>query len=179
MLQRVALTALAVAGVAGFSGAARAADPAPPEACMQPLAAGSADPAVRDVHFHTSGSGGLITISACIVSGHANVLQGVAANIGIFSKDGVLINYAGGSYTNVAPLANPTADGPKLVLLYGVSIEIDSKYGEAFAPNTVVALTSVSCTKPAPDCAPAAPQTATFLLPVQVDQDLAAAKPGK
>ncbi len=153
------------------AGTARAAE-AYSEACMKPLPPGSPDPAVRDVHFHTTGGGGLITISACIVSAHANILQGVAANIGIFSKDGVLINYAGQSYTNVNPLANPSGDGPKLVLLYGVSIQIDDKYGQDFAPNTVVALTSVSCTKPAPDCAPAAPVSATLLLPVQVDQDL-------
>ncbi len=144
------------------------------EACMKPFPPGGPDPAVRDVHFHTTGSGGLITISACIVSAHPSTLQGVAANIGIFGKDGVLINYAGQSYTNVAPLANPSADGPKLVLLYGVSIQIDDKYGQNFAPNTVVALTSVSCTKPAPDCAPAPPVSTTLLLPVQVDQDLGA-----
>ena len=37
--------------------------------------------------------------------------------------------------------------------MYGVSIEIDNKYGQNFAPNTVVALTSVACTKPLPTCA--------------------------
>jgi hypothetical protein len=169
-------SAVVAAGVLFAPGTARAADPAYSEACMKPLPAGSPDPAVRDVHFHTTGGGGLITISACIVSGHANVLQGVAANVGIFSKDGVLLNYAGQSYTSVAPLANPSADGPKLVLLYGVSIEIDGKYGQEFAPDTVVALTSVSCTKPLPDCAPAPAVSATLLLPVQVDQDLAGAK---
>ena len=36
-----------------------------------------------------------------------------AANVGIFSKDGVLINYAGQSYTNVTPLANPSVAEPK------------------------------------------------------------------
>jgi hypothetical protein len=148
------------------------------EACMKPLPPGSPDPAVRDVHFHTTGGGGLITISACIVSAHPNVLQGVAANIGIFSKAGVLINYAGQSYSNVNPLANPSADGPKLVLLYGVSIQIDDKYGQDFAPNTVVALTSVTCTKAEPDCAPSPAVSTTLLLPVQVDQDLGA-KPAK
>jgi hypothetical protein len=172
----IAAALVACAPLAG--GAARAAEPGYSEACMKPLPAGGPDPAVRDVHFHTTGGGGLITISACVVSAHANALQGVAANVGIFSKDGVLINYAGQSYTNVAPLANPSADGPKLVLLYGVSIQIDDKYGQDFSANTVVALTSVSCTKPQPDCAPAAPVSATLLLPVQVDQDLGA-KPAK
>jgi hypothetical protein len=161
------------------AGAARAAEPVYSQACMKPLPPGSPDPAMRDVHFHTTGNGGLITISACIVSAHPNVLQGVAANVGIFSKDGVLINYAGQSYNNVAPLSNPSADGPKLVLLYGVSIQIDDKYGQNFSPNTVVALTSASCTKPLPDCAPAASVSTTLLLPVQVDQDLGGGKAAK
>jgi hypothetical protein len=174
MSHRVVAAAFAAACACMAAGAAQAADPVYSEACMKPMPPGSPDPAVRDVHFHTTGSGGLITISACVVSAHATMLQGVAANVGIFSKDGVLINYAGQSYTNVAPLANPPVDGPKLVLLYGVSIQIDDKYGQDFAPDTVVALTSVSCTKPAPDCAPAAPVSATLLLPVQVDQDLGA-----
>jgi hypothetical protein len=168
------VAAVAVACVLLAAGAARAADPIYSEACMKPMTQGGPDPAMRDVHFHTTGSGGLITISACVVSAHASVLQGVAANVGIFSKDGVLINYAGQSYTNVAPLANPSPEGPKLVLLYGVSIQIDDRYGQDFAPNTVVALTSVTCAKPLPECAPAAPVSTTLLLPVQVDQDLGA-----
>ncbi len=178
MSNRLAVAAVAVCAILA-AGSARAAEPVYSEACMKPMPPGGPDPAVRDVHFHTTGSGGLITISACIVSGRPNVLQGVAANVGIFSKDGVLINYAGQSYTNVAPLANPSADGPKLVLLYGVSIQIDDKYGQNFAPDTVVALTSVSCAKPLPDCAAAAPVSTTLLLPVQVDQDLGGAKPAK
>ena len=173
MPYRVAAVAFA-ASLCLAAGAAHAADLPYSEACMKPMPAGSPDPAVRDVHFHTTGSGGLITISACVVSARANALQGVAANVGIFSKDGVLINYAGQSYTNVTPLANPPADGPKLVLLYGVSIQIDDKYGQDFAPDTVVALTTVSCTKPLPDCAPAPAVSSTLLLPVQVDQDLGA-----
>jgi len=174
MLHRLAVAAFASACALLAAGTAQAADAVYSEACMKPLPPGSPDPAIRDVHFHTTGSGGLITISACIVSAHTNALQGVAANIGIFSKDGVLINYAGQSYSNATPLANPSADGPKLVVLYGVSIQIDDKYGQDFAPDTVVALTSVSCTKPLPDCAPSAPVSATLLLPVQVDQDLGA-----
>ncbi len=174
MLTRLVAAAFASGCALLAAGAAHAADPVYSEACMKPIAPGSPDPAIRDVHFHTTGGGGLITISACVVSAHANVLQGVAANVGIFSKDGVLINYAGQSYTNVAPLANPSADGPKLVLLYGVSIQIDDKYGQDFAPSTVGALTSVSCTKPMPDCAPAPAVSATLLLPVQLDQDLGA-----
>jgi hypothetical protein len=179
MPYRLAAAAFAAAFALLAAGAARAADPVYSEACMKPMPQGGPDPAVRDVHFHTTGNGGLITISACIVSAHPNVLQGVAANVGIFSKDGVLINYAGQSYTNVAPLANPSADGPKLVLLYGVSIEIDGRYGQDFSPDTVVALTSVSCAKPLPECAPGAPVSATLLLPVQVDQDLGGPKPAK
>jgi hypothetical protein len=174
MLNRCLVAAVASCCALFAAGAARAADPVYSEACMKPLAAGSPDPAIRDVHFHTTGAGGLITISACVVSAHPNMLQGVAANVGIFSKDGVLINYAGQSYTNVAPLANPSGDGPKLVLLYGVSIQIDDKYGQDFAPNTVVALTSVTCSKPAPDCAPGPAVSSTLLLPVQIDQDLGA-----
>jgi hypothetical protein len=176
MPNRAAVVAIVAACALLAAGAARAADPVYSEACMKPMTAGGPDPAVRDVHFHTTGSGGLITISACIVSARPNVLQGVAANVGIFRKDGVLINYAGQSYTNVAPLADPSADGPRLVLLYGVSIQIDDKYGQDFAADTVVALTSVTCTKPLPDCAPAAPVSTTLLLPVQVDQDLGGAK---
>ena len=180
MSHRLAVAALAAAGCLLAAGAAHAADKAVySEACMKPLEPGGPDPVVRDVHFHTTGNGGLITISACIVSAHALPLQGVAANVGIFGKDGVLINYAGQSYSNVKPLANPWPDGPKLVVLYGVSIQIDEKYGQNFAPNTVVALTSVACTKPLPDCAPAAPVSTTLLLPVQVDQDLGGAKPAK
>lgn len=176
MLTRLVAAACVSACALLGAGAAHAADPGYSEACMKPLPPGGPDPAIRDVHFHTTGSGGLITISACVVSAHANPLQGVAANVGIFSKDGVLINYAGQSYTNVMPLANPSADGPKLVLLYGVSIQIDDKYGQDFAPNTVVALTSVACAKPLPDCAPAPAVSSTLLLPVQVDQDLGAKK---
>ncbi len=161
------------------AGGARAAEPVYSEACLKPLPAGGPDPVMRDVHFHTAGGGGLITISACIVSAHANALQGVAANVGIFSKDGVLINYAGQTYTNVAPLANPSGEGPRLVLLYGVSIQIDARYSQEFDANTVVALTTVSCAKPLPECAPAAPVFTTLLLPVQVDQDLAAPRAAK
>jgi len=172
-LSRLVACAFVALGALASARPAHAAEPAYSEACLRPLPAGSPDPAMRDVHFHPTGSGGLITISACIVSARANVLQGVAANVGIFSKDGVLINYAGQSYSNVAPLANPPADGPRLVLLYGVSIQIDPRYGEDFAADTVVALTSVSCTKAPPDCSPAAPVSTTLLLPVRVDQDLA------
>jgi hypothetical protein len=173
----VACAFVALGALASARPAQAAEQPVYSEACMKPLPPGGPDPAIRDVHFHTTGSGGLITISACIVSANARTLQGVAANVGIFSKDGVLINYAGQSYSNVQPLANPAADGPKLVLLYGVSIQIDARYAQEFATNTVVALTSVACTKAPPECAPAAPVSTTLLLPVQVDQDLA--KPAK
>jgi len=151
--------------------AARAEEP-PPAACMAPIPAGSADPVVRDVHFHVTTGSPLVSVTMCVVSAHTNVLQGAGANVGVFTKDGVLINYASQSYANVAPLTNPTAEGPKLVLLYGVAIEVDPKYGQEFAPNTVVALTTVACTKPRPACDPATAQTQTFLLPVQIDRDL-------
>jgi hypothetical protein len=172
MPRHTVLAAFAAACLLIPAGAARAADPVASEACMAPLTAGSADPAVRDVHFHVGAGSSVMTISACVVSAHANTLQGVAANVGIFSKDGVLINYAGGAYSNVAPLTNPSASGPKLVLLYGVSIQLDPRYGLDFAPNTVVALTTVACQKTPPACEPAPAQTTTFLVPVQVDEDL-------
>ena len=171
---RQALVAAVAAGVVllGRGAAAQAADQPPPAACMAPIPPGSADPVVRDVHFHVTTGSPLISITLCVASGKSNVLQGAAANVGVFSHDGVLINYAGQSYTNVGPLTNPSADGPKLVLMYGVAIEVDAKYGQQFAPNTVVALTTVACTKAPPACDAAAPQTQTFLLPVQIDQDL-------
>ena len=172
MLRHAIAAALAACALFSWQGAARAADQPPPAACMKPIPPDSADPVVRDVHFHITQGSPLISITLCIASGNANVLQGVAANVGVFSKDGVLINYAGQSYTNVAPLTDPSADGPKLVLMYGVAIEVDAKYGQQFAPNTVVALTTVACTKAPPACDAAAPQTQTFLLPVQIDQDL-------
>ncbi len=181
MLHRIA-AAILVAACATLCapvlsiGVAHAADPVASEVCLAPLAAGSPDPVVRDVHFHVGGASPVMTVSACVVSAHADVLQGVSANIGIFSKDGVLINYAGGAYTNVAPLTNPTANGPKLVLLFGVSIQLDAKYGLDFAPNTVVALSTVACTKAPPGCDPAPPRTTTLLVPVQVDQDLGVPK---
>jgi hypothetical protein len=134
---------------------------------------------MRDVHFHVGAAAPVMTISACVVSAHAAVLQGVSANVGIFSKDGVLINYAGGAYSNVAPLTNPTPSGPKLVVLFGVTVQIDARYGQDFAPNTVVALTTSTCTKPPPGCDAATPQTVTLLVPVQVDEDLGAPKPAK
>jgi hypothetical protein len=178
MVQR-AVVAVLLAGCAGLAaGAARAAEP-PPEACMAPIPAGSVDPVVRDVHFHVTNGSPLISITLCIVSGRADVLQGAAANVGIFDHDGVLVNYAGQGYTNVAPLANPGASGPKLVLMYGVTIQVDPKYGQQFAPETVVALTTVACTKPLPACDAAQPQTVTLLRPVQIDQDLPGAKPAK
>ncbi len=130
------------------------------EACLAPIPAGSADPVIRDVHFHVASGSPVMSITACIVSNRAAPLASAAANIGIFSKDGVLINYAGQTYTAVAPLANAAAGGPKLVLMFGVSIDVDGKYGQQFAPMTVAALT----TGPG--------QTATFVLPVQIDQDL-------
>lgn len=179
MPHRIALAAFVAAGALWAAGPARAADAVASEACMAPLPPGSADPVVRDVHFHVGGGSSVMTISACVVSAHANVLQGVSANIGIFSKDGVLINYAGGAYSNVSPLSNPPPNGPKLVVLFGVSIQLDPKYGQQFAPNTVVALTSVSCTKAPPACDPAAPQTTTLLVPVQVDDDLGSPKAAK
>ena len=107
MPYRLAVAAVVAVSALLSAGAAHAADAVYSEACMKPLSPGGPDPAVRDVHFHTTGNGGLITISACIVSAHANVLQGVAANVGIFSKAGVLINYAGQSYSDVMPLAEP------------------------------------------------------------------------
>jgi len=172
MPHRIAAAAL-VAGCALLAaGAARATDPVASEVCMAPIPPGSADPVVRDVHFHVGAASPVMTISACVVSAHANVLQGVSANVGIFSKDGVLINYTGSGYSNVSPLTNPTANGPKLVVLFGVSIQLDAKYGQDFAPSTVVALTTVACTKAPPACDPAPPQTTTLLVPVQVDQDL-------
>ena len=146
---------------------------------MAPIPAGSADPVVRDVHFHVTGGSPLVSITLCVASNHASVLQGAAANVGIFSHDGVLINYAGQSYTNVVPLTNPSANGPKLVLMYGVAIEVDPKYGQQFAPDTVVALSTVACTKAPPACDPAPAQTGTFLLPVQIDQDLPGSRPSK
>ena len=179
MPHRTALAALFAACALLAAGSARAADPVASEACMAPIQAGSADPVVRDVHFHVGGSSPVMTISACVVSAHANVLQGVSANVGIFSKDGVLINYAGGGYSNVSPLTNPVPNGPKLVVLFGVSIQLDAKYGQEFAPNTVVALTTVACTKAPPACDPAPPQTTTLLVPVQVDEDLGTPKAAK
>jgi hypothetical protein len=172
MLRPAAFIVLAAVAATVWPGQARAAEPLPPEACMKPIPPGSPDPVVRDVHFHVTNGSPLISITLCIASSHANVLQGAAANVGVFSHDGVLINYAGQSYTNVAPLANPPADGPKLVLMYGVAIQVDPKYGQEFAPNTVVALTTVSCTKEPPACDPAPARTQTFLLPVQIDHDL-------
>ena len=164
--------ALAACALLSWQGAAHAADQPPPAACMKPIPPDSADPVVRDVHFHITQGSPLISITLCIASGNANVLQGVAANVGVFSHDGVLINYAGQSYTNVAPLTDPSADGPKLVLMYGVAIQVDPKYNQEFAPDTVVALTSVACTKPLPACEAGKPTTSTFLLPVQIDHDL-------
>ena len=172
--------ALAACALLSWQGAAHAADQPPPAACMKPIPPDSADPVVRDVHFHITQGSPLISITLCIASGNANVLQGVAANVGVFSHDGVLINYAGQSYTNVAPLTDPSADGPKLVLMYGVAIQVDPKYGQQFDANTVVALTTVACTKAPPACDPAPPRTETFLLPVQIDQDLpGSGKPAK
>ena len=159
---------------------ARAAEQPPPAACMAPIPPGSADPVVRDVHFHVTTGSPLISITLCVASATSNVLQGAAANVGVFSHDGVLINYAGQNYSNVAPLTNPSADGPKLVLMYGVAIEVDPKYGQNFDANTVVALTTVACTKAPPECDPAPARTQTFLLPVQIDRDLpGGGKPAK
>ena len=171
MLRQAVIAAFAACIVVAGADRARAAEP-PPEACMKPIPSGSADPVVRDVHFHVTEGSPLISITLCIASAGANLLQGVAANVGVFSKDGVLINYAGQSYTDVAPLENPPADGPKLVLMYGVAIQVDPKYGQQFAADTVVALTTVACAKALPACEPAKPQTETFLLPVQIDHDL-------
>jgi len=171
MPRRSILAALAVSGALAAAGAARAGQP-PPAACMAPIPPDSADPVVRDVHFHVTSGSPIISVTMCIASAHAHVLQAAGANVGVFTKDGVLINYASQSYANVAPLTDPTADGPKLVLMYGVAIEVDPKYGQDFASNTVVALTTVACTKPLPACSPAAQQTQTFLLPVQIDRDL-------
>ncbi len=172
-------TALACVFAWGAAGAAWAADPPASAACMAPIPPGSTDPVARDVHFHVTSGSPLISITLCVASNQATVLQGAAANVGIFSADGVLINYAGQSYTNVAPLTNPSADGPKLLLMYGVAIEVDAKYGQHFAPDTVVALSTVACSKPAPACDPAPAQTRTFLLPVQIDEDLPGGKPAK
>jgi hypothetical protein len=171
MLRQAVVAAFAACVVFVGHGSVRAEQP-PPAACMAPIPPGSADPVVRDVHFHVTKGSPLISITLCVASAQPNVLQGAAANVGVFSHDGVLINYAGQNYTNVAPLANPSADGPKLVLMYGVAIEVDPKYDQQFAPNTVVALTTVACTKEPPACDPGPPKTQTFLLPVQIDQDL-------
>jgi hypothetical protein len=171
-----AAIALSLAAGWAVTGAAVAAQPSPPEACMAPIPAGAPDPVARNVHFHVGDGSTLMSITMCVASREARPLQGVAANVGIFDKDGVLINYAGQSYRDVLPLENPSGDGPKLVLLYGVAVQVDGKYNQQFASSTVVALTTVSCTKPLPDCAPAAPQTSTFLLPVQIDHDLPGAK---
>ncbi len=176
MLRQAVTAAFAACVVFSWQAAAQAAGQPPPAACMTPIPPGSADPVVRDVHFHVTAGSPLISITLCVASARENVLQGAAANVGVFSHDGVLINYAGQSYTNVAPLTNPSGEAPKLVLMYGVAIEVDAKYGQQFAPDTVVALTTVACTKAPPDCAPAAPQTETFLLPVQIDQDLPGGK---
>lgn len=172
MPRQAVIAALAALVFVTWQEAARAAEQPPPAACMAPIPPGSADPVVRDVHFHVTTGSPLISITLCVASAKDNVLQGAAANVGVFNHDGVLINYAGQSYTNVGPLTNPSADSPKLVLMYGVAIEVDAKYGQQFAPNTVVALTTVACTKAPPACDAAAPQTQTFLLPVQIDQDL-------
>ncbi len=171
MLRHAVTAAFAACAVLSWQGAARAAEP-PPAACMKPIPPDSTDPVVRDVHFHIADGSPLISITLCIASNNTNGLQGAAANVGVFNQDGVLINYAGGSYTNVAPLTDPSGDGPKLVVLYGVAIQVDAKYKQQFAPNTVVALTTVACTKPLPACEAARPQTSTFLLPVQIDHDL-------
>ncbi len=172
MLRGVALATVLTCAAGG----AWAADPPVSAACMAPIPPGAADPVPRDVHFHVNGSSRLISITLCIASNTALPLQGAAANVGLFSADGVLINYAGQSYSNVQPLTNPGTEGPKLLLMYGVAIEVDPKYGQHFSPDTVVALSTVACTKAAPDCAPAAAQTQTFLLPVQIDDDLPGGK---
>jgi hypothetical protein len=177
-MRRHAVVAALVAGCAALAHApARAAEPILSEACLRPLPAGATDPAPRDVHFHVTNGSSLVSISMCVVSNRALPLQGAAANIGIFQRDGVLINYAGAGYSNVLPITNPPPDGPKLVLLFGTTVEVDAKYGQQFAPQTVVALATTACTKPLPACDPAPAQTQTFLLPVQVDQDLPGGKP--
>lgn len=180
MPRRIIIAGLAVCLGLLTPPAVRAAQPAsatraeqpPPAACMAPIPAGSADPVVRDVHFHVTTGSPLVSVTMCIASAHSEELRAAGANVGVFTKDGVLINYASQSYANVGPLTDPSATGPNLVLLYGVAIEVDPKYGQNFASNTVVALTTVSCTKPMPTCAPTAPRTQTFLLPVQIDRDL-------
>ena len=70
------------------------------------------------------------------------MLQGVSANVGIFSKDGVLINYAGGGYSNVAPLTNPPPTARSWWCCSACPCRSTPSYGEDFAPNTVVAVTS-------------------------------------
>jgi hypothetical protein len=179
MRRFVAIAALAAAWALFGHASAQAAEPIPTEACLKPLPSGAADPQPRDVHFHITNGSSLVSITMCVVSNKALPLQGASANIGVFQKDGVLINYAGAGYTNVLPLANPTADGPKLVLMFGVTIDVDAKYGQQFANDTVVALATVACSKPLPDCAPGPTVTQTFLLPVQIDQDLPGGKPAK
>jgi hypothetical protein len=179
-MRRYAILAAFAAGCTlAAADRAAAAEPPPSAACMAPIPQGSADPVVRDVHFHVNAGGSLILVTFCVASNNADGLQAVAANVGIFAHDGVLINYAGQSATNVGPLTNPSGDAPKLVLMSGAAIQVDAKYGQQFAPNTVVALTSVACKKPLPACEAAPSQTQTFLLPVQIDQDLPASKPAK
>ena len=177
MPRHAVIAAFAACAVLAWQGSARAADQPPPAACMKPISPGSVDPVVRDVHFHITQGSPLISITLCVASARPDVLQGVAANVGVFSHDGVLINYAGQSYTNVAPLTDPAADGPKLVLMYRVAIQVDPKYRQDFAAETVAALTTVACTKPLPACDAAKPRTETFLLPVQIDHDLPSGGP--
>lgn len=174
MLVRIMLAVFAIA--CWQLGAQRAQAAEPSEACLAPLPPGSADPVVRDVHFHPVGGGPLVSITACIASNHTLPLQSVGANIGIFNKDGVLLNYTGQSFANVLPMTNATANGPKLIQMLGVSVNVDTQYGQQFNANTVVAISSVACTTALPKCDAGPAQTTTLLLPVLVDQDNPKAK---
>jgi hypothetical protein len=173
MYRRIGCAALAVVCYVAQPRSGHAADPA--GACLASLAPGSTDPVLRDVHFHLTQTGSLIVVTGCVASNSGDGLHGVAASVGIFGKDGVLINQAGQSYVNVSPLNNPDASGPKLLLMFATSLDVDLKYERQFSPETVVTLASTTCTKPLPQCDAGPARTTTMRLPVQIDQDVAKA----
>ncbi len=170
---RTLLAGLALAAAAAMPAHAQnaASQPAAGGGCLAPIAEGTPDPAVRNVHLHVTGDPRYLGVTMCIASNETNGFQSVAATIGLLGSDGDLVNSISTTYSNVGPLAGGSGNAPKLILPFSTAANIDPKYHDALADRVLVTLQVVICQEKLPACNSGPARTEVLTLPATIDHD--------
>jgi len=176
-ISKQSLTALALActatppALAQTTGAASAGAAPSGGGCLAPIAQGTPDPAVRNVHLHVTSDPRYLGVTMCIASNEPNGFQSVAATIGLLGSDGGLINSISTTYNNVGPLEGGAGNAPKLILPFSTAANIDPKYHDALADRVLVTLQVVICQEKLPACNSGPARTEVLTLPAVIDHD--------